>query len=451
MPKQQPNLYYACKLKPKDAIKYFESKGFNISWDWYDTWQEAHAKAFTVAKMTQLDLLQDTKKIVQKALDEGWTEQQFIKEATPILKARGWWGKEIIQNKDGSEKMIQKGSAHRLKTIYKTNIQTSYMAGRYKQQLENIDIEPYWQYVAVLDSRTRPEHRELHGKIFKYDDKFWDYFYPPNGWGCRCRVRAFDKDHLEKNKLKPENSDGKLSTSYKVISKETGEARQVGAFKTTDLSGKTIKVKTDAGWSYNVGKAAFQPDLESYDYDVATQYVKGIVTGPPFELFSKQAQDKAAWAINTVKADNINIRETRDLAVKHMRKNISRNERGLFHYVATLNQEKKTLIKANKQAVKLSLDSFIKNYINHPEITPDEYRLIPEIVDKTELLIYSNAKNEQIFCFADKGNYYKTTIKTTGNKDENYLQSFHPISAKGIKKDKKRKGIKVIFDKLPLE
>lgn len=107
MPKNKDiDLYYACKLKPQDAIRYFEDKGYKISWDWHDTWQEAHAKAFTVAKMTQLDLLQDTKAVVQKALDEGWTEEMFIKQAEPMLKSKGWWGREVLQNEDGEEKVI---------------------------------------------------------------------------------------------------------------------------------------------------------------------------------------------------------------------------------------------------------------------------------------------------------------------------------------------------------
>lgn len=259
------DLFYACKLKPQDAIRYFEDKGYTISWDWHDTWQNAHAKAFTVAKMTEIDLLQDTKAIVQKAIDEGWSEQRFIKEAAPMLKSKGWWGKDVIRDENGNEKVIQKGSAYRLKTIYRTNLQTAYMAGRYKQQLENVDIEPYWQYVAVLDSRTRPEHRELNGKVFRYDDPFWDSFYPPNGWGCRCRVRALDDDYLKENNLKPESSEGKISQGWALVSKETGEARPISVFESTDILGKKTSISTDAGWSYNVGKAAWNIDVLAYE------------------------------------------------------------------------------------------------------------------------------------------------------------------------------------------
>ena len=69
-------------------------------------------------------------------------------------------------------------------------MQVAYQTGRYKTQVDNIDNRPYGQYVAVLDSKTRPEHAQLHGLIFWHDAPFWNSFYPPNGWRCRCRVNA---------------------------------------------------------------------------------------------------------------------------------------------------------------------------------------------------------------------------------------------------------------------
>jgi len=42
----------------------------------------------------------------------------------------------------------------------------------------------------VLDPVTRDSHAALHGKIFHIDDPIWQERYPPNGFNCRCRVRA---------------------------------------------------------------------------------------------------------------------------------------------------------------------------------------------------------------------------------------------------------------------
>ena len=67
------DLAYCMTLPPKEAVAYLTSKGYTISWDWEEVWQDAHAKAFTVAKATRLDILQDIRDAVEKALKEGKT------------------------------------------------------------------------------------------------------------------------------------------------------------------------------------------------------------------------------------------------------------------------------------------------------------------------------------------------------------------------------------------
>ena len=32
----------------------------------------------------------------------------------------------------------------------------------------------------------REAHRELNGVVKKVKDPFWNKYFPPNGWGCRC-------------------------------------------------------------------------------------------------------------------------------------------------------------------------------------------------------------------------------------------------------------------------
>ncbi len=245
------DLKYLINLPPEKAIQYLKGKGYKLSWDWHEVWQDAHKKAFTVAKAMREDILQDIKEAVDKAMVEGQTFQEFKKNLEPTLKKKGWWGEHKIIDKDKNVETVQLGSLYRLKTIFKTNIQTSYMASRYKTHKDNADNRPYWQYIAVLDQRTRREHIELHDKVFKHDDPFWDSFYPPNGWGCRCRVRALDKDNLKTKGLKAEQSKGKLSEEYKLVSKKSGLLKPVTVYTNSSTGNK---IAPDVGWSYNVGK-----------------------------------------------------------------------------------------------------------------------------------------------------------------------------------------------------
>jgi SPP1 gp7 family putative phage head morphogenesis protein len=244
------DLLYAIGLPPEKAIEYFKSKGYTFSWDWYDTWQEAHAKAFTVAKVMRMDVLQDIRGMVQVAIDKGITFQQFKKELELKLQAKGWWGRKVIGDETGA-KEVQLGSPHRLKTIYQTNLQTAYNAGRWKEQMENVDNRPYLQYVAVMDKRTRPAHAALNGKVFRADDPFWNTHYPPLGFRCRCRCRALSGKNLKDRGLAVESSKGRLTEQEVLVSKKTGELRPVTVYR-DPLTGKTIA--PDVGFNYNPGK-----------------------------------------------------------------------------------------------------------------------------------------------------------------------------------------------------
>lgn len=49
------------------------------------------------------------------------------------------------------------------------------------------DTDRYWlQYRTAKDERVREDHEALAGTTLPKDDPFWDSYYPPNGWRCRC-------------------------------------------------------------------------------------------------------------------------------------------------------------------------------------------------------------------------------------------------------------------------
>ena len=236
------------KLAPALAIKYFKNKKNQLTWDWYEVWQEAHKKTFTVAKVVRENILNDIRSSLEKALVEGKTFHEFSKELKPILQKKGWWGEQIVVDSKGTAEKVQLGSMYRLKTIYRVNMQTAYQTGRYKTQIDNADNRPYWEYVAVMDSSTRPEHAMLNGLVFRYDDPFWKSFYPPNGWNCRCRVNALSDYKMKKKNITANSSEGTLSEDMALVSKKSGEYAPVTVY-TDPLTGK--RIAPDVGWSHN--------------------------------------------------------------------------------------------------------------------------------------------------------------------------------------------------------
>lgn len=253
MPAPKVDLGYAVTLPPREAIRYFESKGHKITFNWQDMWQEAHARAFTVAGVTKLDMLADIQQAVATAIATGQSQRGFVNSLYTTLQAKGWWGQHESTDPLTGEVRVLKTTPARLNLIYRPNTQSAYMAGRYKQQVENAAAEPYWRYVAVLDQKTRPSHSTLHGRVFRYDDPFWDSHYAPNGWGCRCRVDSMSEARLQRNKLTVESSAGRMvQKTVQVKNSRTGlvTPRTVAGFK--DDGGAICY--TDVGFSYNSGK-----------------------------------------------------------------------------------------------------------------------------------------------------------------------------------------------------
>lgn len=61
------------------------------------------------------------------------------------------------------------------------------MAGRWEQFMRDGDRYNL-QYRTQKDDKVRPEHAALDGVTRPPSDSFWEEFYPPNGWNCRCTV-----------------------------------------------------------------------------------------------------------------------------------------------------------------------------------------------------------------------------------------------------------------------
>jgi len=244
-------------LEPEQAIAYLKAKGYAITWNWQEMLDQAHDQAFTVAKAMRLDLLSDIRAALETALQDGQTLQQFIEQLQPVLEAQGWWGQQVIVDGAGNAELVQLGSPRRLKTIYQTNLQSAYMAGRKASMEDSVDTHPYWRYVAILDGRTRPSHRALSGKVYRHDDPVWSAIYPPNGFNCRCRVNALSGAALQRKGLQVESSAGRMQTETVEIGvdKRTGEIRtaQVTGVRTTDTAGKPVMFRTDPGFNHAPG------------------------------------------------------------------------------------------------------------------------------------------------------------------------------------------------------
>lgn len=74
------------------------------------------------------------------------------------------------------------------KTEYDTALLAAESAANYQDLVRKSKIFPYWKYKTVGDSKVRQEHAALDGLILHYQDPRWQEIFPPNGWGCRCKI-----------------------------------------------------------------------------------------------------------------------------------------------------------------------------------------------------------------------------------------------------------------------
>jgi uncharacterized protein with gpF-like domain len=170
----------------EEALEYFRKKGMTLTPEgWRQLWQQAHSRAFTVARVTEMDVLQAIREAVDAAMEEGSTVKEFQDALGPVLERKGWLapvGEDVqITLPDGT--LRKRLTGWRMENLYRTNISAAYSTGRYKQQRDVVALRPYWQYKTVEDPSVRPEHAVMHDRVYHADHPVWDEWYPPNGFG----------------------------------------------------------------------------------------------------------------------------------------------------------------------------------------------------------------------------------------------------------------------------
>ena len=75
-----------------------------------------------------------------------------------------------------------------IQTEWNTATSAGMMADKWQGFVDDSAVIPYLEYMTAGDDRVRAEHAELNGVIRPVDDDFWNTYYPPNDWGCRCDV-----------------------------------------------------------------------------------------------------------------------------------------------------------------------------------------------------------------------------------------------------------------------
>ena len=172
----------------REQIDFLTQKRGKPTRAWTDAMQGDHDRAFVVAGVTDMAMLEE----FQQAIIDGaktYDIKAFAAEFDRLVEKYGW--------------SYNGGRSWRIRTIFETNIRTSYMAGRLRQMRDPdvVKLRPFWQYrhgETRVPLNPRPEHEAWHNLVLNWDDPWWETHFPPNDWACSCGVRSLSRGDLRR-------------------------------------------------------------------------------------------------------------------------------------------------------------------------------------------------------------------------------------------------------------
>jgi len=338
---------------------------------WDDLWKAQHDRAFVVAGAAKADLLADLAGAVQKAIEQGTTLDEFRRDFRRIVEERGWHG----WTGEGSAK----GEAWRTKVIYRTNMRTSYMAGRWAQ-LQAGGFK-YWVYRHGGSVEPRLQHLGWDGLILPADHPFWRTHFPPNGWGCSCYViGARTMAAAIRRGGKP---DLKLPPNWEALDPRTDEPTGI-----------------DRGWGYAPGASAAKaiqalvPKLEALPQPIASDLIS-----------ANAAEHFAEWM--RAPSGNWPIARVSDTDAER--------------------------IASSARVAQLSPDTFQKQLVEHPELSAADYTAVQEVIDSATHVIKDGERS--LVFIKDAPDGHLVVVKTTISGKALFLTSLRRMSHKAAQRD----------------
>lgn len=178
----------------KDAMKVvFNQKGSSFS---IDIMADKNVQSLIEAHATVLDRnLQclEMSDIMRQRLQRsnyifsGIKTFHELNEAFPSLLDENGNRKPFERFLNDVQKINDTYNANYLRAEYNFVQSSAQMAAKWEQFAEDGDRYNL-QYRTAGDSKVRPAHAALNGVTLPPSDPFWQTYYPPNGWNCRCTV-----------------------------------------------------------------------------------------------------------------------------------------------------------------------------------------------------------------------------------------------------------------------
>ncbi|PKP63430.1 MAG: virion morphogenesis protein [Alphaproteobacteria bacterium HGW-Alphaproteobacteria-8] len=341
---------------------------------WDDLWQSEHDRAFMVAGATKADLLADLGLAVDRAIAEGTSLETFRQDFRGIVEKHGWhaWTGEGTA----------KGEAWRTRVIYRTNMATSYAAGRHAQLVAGGFA--FWVYKHSGAEHPRLDHLSWDGVVLEADHPFWAAHFPPNGWGCGCKVfGARSQDGAKRVGGKPGKD---LPDNWNRIDPKTGAPVGIGK-----------------GWAYAPGASvadtvlALRGKLDVLPERPSIDLIQNWLTSDIF----------GAWLLAP---------------------------RGAFPLVR-ISTDQAAAIGAEKLVADISVETALKQLREHPELSILEYAEAQRVVSEATRVIQDGPRALIFILDVPGANGHVLVVKATQTGKGLFVTSFRRLSRDQVLRD----------------
>lgn len=185
-----------------EAIAWFRKRVAMTAEERASAAAEAKRRAFWVSNVAQADIVAQVWRAVDDAVTKGTPLADFKRAVGEQLRRA--WGASVND------------APWRLETIFRTNVQNAYGAGRFRQA-SHPDVlaeRPVWMFDAILDGRETDICRACDGTKLEADAPWWATHTPPLHFNCRSSFITLSEDQA-----------GKISAKAPTVDAQAGFGR----------------------------------------------------------------------------------------------------------------------------------------------------------------------------------------------------------------------------------
>lgn len=194
---EAPERISALEVEAPELIAWIESKAPREIGNWRELGADEYARSFTASRTIGSDIVRDLHDEFLRILKEpGATGDDFVDRMLPILRRKGWLQDKSIDSQ-----------AARLLLIYDTNLRTAQAVGQWTRIQRVAPALPYLLGMTAHDSRVRhppkseEDHRAFEGILLPVEHPFWQAYFPPLGFRCRCNVIQLSRGQVARRGL----------------------------------------------------------------------------------------------------------------------------------------------------------------------------------------------------------------------------------------------------------